>query len=66
LSTGVAVAGANPGGREKAARAAAVSLRKPGRNVNASLQDNDWLPDDSEKSQIASWKTFLGDLIRRD
>jgi hypothetical protein len=43
-----------------------VSLRKPGKNVNASLQDNDWLPDDPEKNQIASWKTFLGDLIRRD
>jgi hypothetical protein len=55
-----------PKGQDKATISAAVSLLKPGKNVNASLQDNDWLPDDPENSQIASLNTFLKDLIRRD
>jgi hypothetical protein len=55
-----------PKGPDKATISAAVSLLKPGKNINASLQDNDWLPDDPENSPIASLNAFLGDLIRPD
>jgi hypothetical protein len=55
-----------PKGPDKATISAAVSLLKPGRNVNASLQDNNWLPDDPESSVVAPLNSFLGDLLRQD
>ena len=52
-----------PTGRHKAQLSAMAAILKPGRNINASLQDHSWLPSEEDGDVIKSLVEFLRELI---